>query len=184
MYEIESYQAKEGTVHVYHDECAESPREWDNLWQFVSNRRSDSMNETNFPDLDYIMENHKAIERDYIIVPVYMYNHGGVALSLESFIGRAPHAEWDSGVGYFALVSKARLHEEYRSKIVTASVRERAMSCLKGEVETFGKWLNGDVYGFIIEDEYGNQGDSCWGYYDIEDIKAEYPEYEKELEVA
>lgn len=37
-------------------------------------------------------------------LPIYTYIHGITAQSTESFIGRAPHAEWDSGLsGHFLI---------------------------------------------------------------------------------
>ncbi len=40
MYKIESFINSLGhDVNVYIDEYPESPREWDNMWQWVSNHR-------------------------------------------------------------------------------------------------------------------------------------------------
>ena len=46
---------------------------------------------------------------------------------------------------------------------------------LQGEVETYNQYINGEVYGFIIEDENGNpvEDGSCWGFYDTKDAIAE-----------
>ena len=41
---------------------------------------------------------------------------------------------------------------------------ERAEKCLRSEVETYDDYLTGQVYGYIIEDENGEQLDSCWGF--------------------
>jgi hypothetical protein len=35
---------------------------------------------------------------------------------------------------------------------------------MEGEVKTFNQWLNGECYGYQLEDEEGNETDSCWGY--------------------
>lgn len=175
---LESYQSTEGIVSIYYDEDAQSPREWDNMWMLVSNKRDIHLDETGL-GLDFIVEKHKTLSRDYLIVPVYMYDHSIVRLSVKSFLGRAPHAEWDSGVGFFAVVSKARLREEYGCKRITKSILERAMKCLEGEANCLADYYNGEVYGFTVKDENGDEIDSCWGYYGtdgIEAIKAEYPE--------
>ena len=37
----------------------------------------------------------------------------------------------------------------------------------------FNQWANGDVWGFKIEDEQGNEIDSCWGFYGIESAREE-----------
>ena len=36
---------------------------------------------------------------------------------------------------------------------------------MKGEVEAWDMYCQGRVYGFIVEDEDGEQLDSCWGFY-------------------
>lgn len=46
---------------------------------------------------------------------------------------------------------------------------ERVMSLLKDDVEIYSKYATGDVYGFIVYDHNGNETDSCWGFYGIDD---------------
>lgn len=41
---------------------------------------------------------------------------------------------------------------------------EKAVSYLKGEVNTYNQWVNGEVYGYVITKD-GEEVDSCWGYY-------------------
>lgn len=42
-----------------------------------------------------------AEQKDIILLPLYLYDHSGLSMSTGSFVGRAVHAEWDSGqVGY------------------------------------------------------------------------------------
>jgi hypothetical protein len=35
----------------------------------------------------------------------------------------------------------------------------------KPEVKEFSAYLSGEVYGYVIDDD----GDSCWGFYSVED---------------
>jgi hypothetical protein len=44
---------------------------------------------------------------------------------------------------------------------------------LAGEVKTFDQYLRGDVYGYVVTDPDGNEVDSCWGLYGIEDAEQE-----------
>lgn len=45
-----------------------------------------------------------------MIKPLYLYDHSGLSISIDSFMGRAHHAEWDSGqVGYIWLDKKSAL---------------------------------------------------------------------------
>ena len=48
----------------------------------------------------------KVISEKYLMLPLYLYDHSGLAMSTESFSGRAPHAEWDSGQVGWIYVSK------------------------------------------------------------------------------
>jgi hypothetical protein len=43
--------------------------------------------------------------------------------------------------------------------------RERATKYLEGEVQTYNDYLTGNVCGFIVGDEEGENLDSCWGFY-------------------
>lgn len=46
------------------------------------------------------------------ILPLYLYDHSGISMSTGSFIGRAPHAEWDSGcVGFIYLEKETAIKE-------------------------------------------------------------------------
>lgn len=114
--------------------------------------------------------------------PVFMYEHSGVALSTGSFVGRAQHAQWDSGqIGWAYINPDAERWEGFDEEAI--------ITCL---VEELGRWMNGEVYGYIIErlvywtknyhDENGEElprwlelpsvesgeewieEDSCWGY--------------------
>jgi hypothetical protein len=45
---------------------------------------------------------------------------------------------------------------------------------LIGEVKTYDDYLTGNVYGYKVIDEQGNEEDSCWGYYGEDSIKEEF----------
>lgn len=73
--------------------------------------------------------------------PVYLYDHGAVALSIGSFVGRAQHAEWDSGqIGWAYINPDAETWEGIEPEKIIA-----------GFVETLGQWMNGEVYGYVVE---------------------------------
>ena len=119
-----------------------------------------------------VFPRYMRIFHDIEVVPVYMYEHSAVALSTGSFIGRAQHAEWDSGQVGFAYITPEKLEEtgitDYQGAIST-------------EVETLGQWMNGEVYGWVLEKkrtgkvvfddpdedsldyEDWDECDSCWG---------------------
>lgn len=116
-------------------------------------------------------------------LPVYMYQHGNIALSASSFIGRAQHAQWDSGMIGWAYITKEELE--------TTGIPDAAKA-IEGEVQMYGEWMNGDVYGYIVEelksfrkvydgeelenafeDEEWEEVDSCWGFIGLEHAETE-----------
>ena len=50
---------------------------------------------------------------------------------------------------------------------------EPARKCLQSEVNEFDQYLAGDVWGYVIADDDGNQIDSCWGFFGHEYCLAE-----------
>lgn len=185
MYEFDSYKTKDGIVKIFYDEDAESPREWINMWHFVSNcPRSLSLNEGKL-SLDELCENHKQLERDYIIVPVYGINHSGWSFSLAPMTEYGYYWRFDGGMAFIAYVAKKDICAEYGTKICTAAVKKLAMQVLAGEVETFNDYVQGRCYGYVKYDNDGNEIDSCWGFIGdsgLEDIREYAGEEYKESE--
>lgn len=108
----------------------------------------------------------------YIALPIFMYEHGNVAIRTTPFGCR-----WDSGKVGYIYISKADALKEYGGKIVTKKLRETIEGYLSGEIDTYSQYLSGDVYGFRVleveadedgefdEDDESNEIDSCWGFY-------------------
>jgi len=96
----------------------------------------------------------------YVVLPLYLYDHSGLTMRTYPF-----SCPWDSGQVGWIYVTKAKVREEYGVKHITKKVRERVIAVLEAEVETYSQWLEGDVYGFVLEDAQGNHIDSCWGFY-------------------
>jgi hypothetical protein len=92
-----------------------------------------------------------------------MYEHSGIAISTTPF-----NCSWDSGKIGFVLITKKDLREAMNCKRITSKVIEYAKKVIEAEVSEYGQYLNGDVYGYQILDEDGNEIDSCYGYYDKE----------------
>ena len=41
----------------------------------------------------------------------------------------------------------------------------------KSVVDEWNQYLSGDVWGYVIKDEEGEEVDSCWGFYGMEDCE-------------
>lgn len=102
------------------------------------------------------------------IYPINKYEHSGVAYSLGSKSG------FDySNNGFYIITDKTQK--------VLGTKKEDWEKAIISELETYNKWVNGEVYRFTLYDKNGEVEDSCGGFYDIEDIREYLPkDWEKE----
>lgn len=106
-----------------------------------------------------------------IILPLNLYDHSMLSMSISSFLGRAQHAEWDSGQVGWIYATPEDIEKEYGS--LTPENYEKAEALLKSEVECYDYYLSGQCYGFRLY-ENGEETDSCWGFLgSFSDIKTE-----------
>ena len=101
-----------------------------------------------------------AVQEHYYISPLYLYDHGGITISMGAF-----SCPWDSGqVGWITL-RKDVAAEELRTPGEGETPESVALKCMKAEVKEYDQYLTGDVWGVVIEDEDGEELESCWGMY-------------------
>ena len=163
------------TIEIHPDENPGNPREeWDNLGiLFADHRRYDlgdsekilgfqksSFREA-FESWSEIEEHLEGYHGALYALPVYMMDHGSVALSTSSYA-----CKWDSGRVGVIYTTTENLMKIMGTTDVT---EERVHEILRGEIDTYSSYLNGDVYGYVIKDEDGEQLDSCWGFIGDED---------------
>lgn len=103
------------------------------------------------------------VEKQFIVLPLYLYDHSGITMNTTGF-----HCPWDSGQVGIIYVSKAKVLKEYGKKVVTKAVREKALACLRQEVETYDLYLRGGFVGYVVEDADGEHIDSCWSFDDLD----------------
>jgi hypothetical protein len=173
---VRRYQYQEAVVEICVDDDAENPRDamdtlgtmwcWHRRYQLGSKKesREKSVDPSNYGGWEELREAIEKQEKPAVILPVYMYDHSGLALSTSSF-----DCPWDSGQVGFIFATREAVLEAYRVKRITQKIRERVESCLKAEVATYSAYANGEVYGFRVMKE-GEEIDSCWGYYGSEEI--------------
>ncbi|WP_223821863.1 hypothetical protein [Paenibacillus peoriae] len=126
----------------------------------------------------------KVLETEYVILPVYLYDHGNLTISTTPF-----HCPWDSGQIGYVYVSNKKIREEYDVKRITKNLRLQVLSILQNEVEIYDHYLRGDVYKFILKDLDGKIIDSSDGFYGsnhhtngiAECISIEYEDLIKEI---
>jgi len=103
---------------------------------------------------------HLAEQRN-LIYPLFLYDHSVQSISMQSFIGRAHHADWDSMQVGFVYVSHADVAKEYGD--ASPENIERARKLLNAETETYDSYMRGECYGFQLFKD-GVEQDSCWGF--------------------
>jgi hypothetical protein len=170
MEAIETIQYKNHTIGIYPDDCAESPRSWDNICEFHCSHRRYSLGDKGFNysnGQDCITATREAEKQGDIVMPLYLYDHSGITISLSPF-----SCPWDSGQVGFVIVRKEKMLKEFSAKRFTKFLKNKALKIAQGEVDTYDQYLRGEIYGYKIDDD----GDSCWGYYGmdycIEEAKA------------
>lgn len=107
--------------------------------------------------LDHLV---KALRKNHILSPVYLYDHSGLAFSTRPF-----SCPWDSGQIGFLWASFSKIRAWYGVKRVTAAIRQRVVTVLEDELKIYEHYVEGEVYGYQIHDANGNEIDSCYGYY-------------------
>lgn len=159
--EAESKTYKGHNISIHFDECDESPREWDNICVIHMAHRNYNFGDENHNSLESIKQaEEEALENGDIVLPLYMLDHSGVTISLSPF-----SCFWDSGKVGFVQIPKKKMLKEFNKKIFSKKLKERALEIAKYEVDTLDKFIRGEVYGYIIDED----GDSCWGYYSVEE---------------
>ena len=172
--DVETYKYGPCTIHVRRDECdGDGPRDWSNIFTWYSNSSRYSFDGHSITELENddmernegesVVDYFRRMNPDMYIFPIYGYEHGGLTLST----GRGGQFSdpWDSGMYALAACDKKKFEEEVKVQ-EGKTVEDRAFEILEGEVETMDRYLNGGVYGYVVENGEGQEIDSCWGFYD------------------
>jgi hypothetical protein len=162
-------------ITIEQDQDAFDPRkEYDNVGTMVCfHNRYDLGDKHSYTDPEEALRDILEIEWDYdddyeinelwdklekvaYVLPLFLYDHSGITMSTSAF-----SCPWDSGQVGFIYAMKDTAEKEWSN-----ATKEKCLSYLEGEVETYDQYLTGDVYGFTVEDPEGYvDDDSCWGFY-------------------
>ena len=173
---------------IVYDVDADNPRtEWSHDSVLYSNNTR--INPEN-KDIDELMEEFKVrdleslrdkLDKKYIWVNVYVYQHSQIALSTTPF-----NDPWgfDSGLLGILVWDKKDALKSFGKKRATKAFVQKIEDLLVHQVKVYGAYLNGDVYGFRLydKDSTENEIDSCYGYYGEDGIKCIMSEIEDEVE--
>ena len=152
------------------DECAESPREWDNVATIVSEGGNWDISDEGWrmsaeefaeflhkkldkkcpeikglTDIDHIVNCGSA--KNYIVCkPIYMYDHSGQTISLSPF-----GCPWDSGCCGYIFVFKDKILKEFE-RATEDNWRDIADEIIQSEIDTYDYYIQGEVYGYCLEE--------------------------------
>ena len=184
MHQANQLKHGDATITLYYDENPESPRtSWDNLGKMYCKHRHYRLGDEEIAD-DYdswedvvaaMKDEHQAM----VVLPLYLHDHGALSMSTGAFSD-----PWDSGqVGWICDTAEGRellgfdlgkelagAEEGAEAAIATyEDFLDRLGNMLRSEVGVYDQYLRGDIYGYIVTDDDGEEHDSCWGFYGEED---------------
>ena len=164
-----------GTKRLVISECCDSydnPREWGNTGTIVGwHRRYNLGDEQPGKSPEEWMQDITGWDKEcpvsalelfdtlYIWLPVYMYEHSGVALNTGGF-----SCPWDSGQVGYVFVARD-------SDTIQGMNEEAVFANLRSEIETYSLYLNGEVYTYSVEEwdeemgEWVDTYEGCGGFY-------------------
>ena len=156
---LETLNIKGFDVNILADRDAENPLAWGSATLVTAHRRytfggdrlpfdANSIEEA----FDWHLDSKGLTRRDVIWLPVYLYDHSGLALSDTPFGDR-----WDSGQLGYIYESRSAIRAEYRVQRISAKREQSVLERLRHTLQLLEHWANGDVYAWEIPalDEYG-----------------------------
>lgn len=145
--EVETYKHNGRTIRIEYDQDAECPLEWDagSGTQFVTFERNSTLSRYHSFESPQNMD----FGVPGTVFNLYKYDHGQVHYSITPF-----SCPWDSGQVGVVFVPASFVEHKKTAEALCEDVTA---------------WCNGEVYGYTID----NEDESCWGFYDIDDCKAE-----------
>lgn len=179
MAAIEIIEYREYNIEIHQDDNAESPRTaCDNLGTMVCFHNRYNLGDSHkFADAQEFLQ-WLGEEKDSmaIVLPIFMYEHSQVSLSVSN-TDYPFNCPWDAGQVGVIYVTKETMRKEYSCNDgISLETIDIATRVLKAEVDEYGKFINGEVYGHAIKPT-SNQPEiadsSCWGYYDQDQLLSE-----------
>jgi len=153
------------TIRIERDEDNVNPRtEWDNFGTMVCFHRRYNLGDKHSMTREDLIA---LVQRpDVIALPLFLLDHSGLMMKTGRF--ESDSAGWDTSFVGYIYVTHETVREEFGK--LTKENMKKALEILEAEVAVFSAYLEGEVYGFIIENESGERIESCWGF-----IETEYP---------
>ena len=160
---LETLNIKGFDVHILISHDAENPLDWGSATLLTAHRRytfggdrlpfdANSIEEA----FDWHLDGRGLTRRDVIWLPVYLYDHSGLALSDTPF-----GDPWDSGQLGYIYERRDAIRAEYHVQRISRKLEQSVLARLRHTLQLLEYWANGNVYAYEIPalDEY------CGGFY-------------------
>jgi hypothetical protein len=93
-------------------------------------------------------------------------DHSGLSISMSKRMFQAcDSAGWDWGQVGWIMVERADALKEFSKKRMTSALMKKIEAAVESTVEIYDQYLRGDVYGYVVNSEFSEQEESCWGFY-------------------
>jgi hypothetical protein len=173
-----------GTIAILNRRSGLGDNQYDNLTQFYVELLNDYIpGDFDGDTEDYVeylckdskttKEANKAvieeIKKFYVILPVFVLDHSGISISTRDF-----NDSWDSYIAGFIYVDNYKVMEVNDILLFDGNTVEDTERILNAEIEIYNNYVQGNVFGFILEEkatcqcckhtEY-NHINSCWRFY-------------------
>tara|TARA_R110002124_G_scaffold128157_9_gene288615 strand:+ start:23309 stop:23944 length:636 start_codon:yes stop_codon:yes gene_type:complete len=105
------------------------------------------------------VENALVFSGKALVLPLYLYDHSGITMRTTPF-----SCPWDSSKVGFIFYSFADMRKEFGYLRINHSRKMFVNKQLKSEVEVYSQYLEGDVWGLIVEED-SEVKESVFGFY-------------------
>lgn len=166
---IETIERDGFTAYIYYDTDTPNPRkDWDNFGKIVSRKLTSDEHFEFSGDSETDIKRLKQEFGATVILPIYMDSHGGDTVNTTGF-----SCPWDSRQVGWIFATTEDICKIYGCKRVYPVIRRKVKQLLINEIKTYDQYIRGEVYGYVLFDNAGNEIDSCWGFYGLDYVKEE-----------
>ena len=158
----EPYQTieyKDCKIFIQIDSDPLNPREDENLGKMLCRHTRYNLGDDYMADREEVLDILEGRRKDVVALPLYLYDHGNITMNTTGF-----SCPWDSGMVGCIFSTYEKIRETYGVKRITKSMIEKVKDSLRAEVKYYDDYLQGNVYGYTIEKDGEDLGESCWGY--------------------
>lgn len=181
-------------IRIEKDEDCNPRKDFDNLGVMLCRHSRYNLGDEDAEEPDEDAE----VSAEIFSLPLYLYDHSGLSMNTTGFNDR-----WDSGQVGMIYCTLEAARENWLQPDATwdtllptgdgeeITMREYAIRVMQAEVEQYNQYLQGDVYGFVVEEcdkceccghEEWSEVDSCGGFYGSDPFENGMSEYVDESE--